>query len=316
MPSIKLWVIEQLSLLLNSEHPNIELLLKQDLENRKQESECVEVLCVFYAAHSKGYKCPQDLGSYIKARSTLSDLLLSKLIKNSGELGEYAYPFIPVIKIGSDNHRFNFFQGTHVPHLYCSWLEKEEQRTGIPFTKHYEMEWSNTFEYMPPAETQIDYFLGSDRQRSTGQFYTQASHRGRSAYLRTIELAKQFYGMPDTYAEHLSIVALPIEPAYIGLEARKPNWLPEWDKNSNLDADSITKFVNHALAKFDSINDSRSLLAFSLPIKIGENTWIDLSIVKAYSNRRLRRRFSIRRTLRVHYCWKPTRPRDNLRIQQ
>lgn len=281
VPSIKLWVIEQLALLLISNHPNMEFLLKQDLANRKQESECVEVLCVFYVAHSKGYKCPQDLGGYIKARSTLSDLILSQLTKNHDELGEYAYPFIPVIKIGSDNHRFSYFQGTHVPRLYLSWLEKEEQRSGIPFTKHYEMEWSNTFEYLPPAETQIDYFLGSDRQRSTGQFYTQASHRGRSAYLRTIELAKQVYGMPDTYAEHLSILALPIEPAYIGLEARKPNWLPEWDNNSNLDADSITKFVNHALAKFDSINDSRSLLAFSLPIKIDENTWIDLSVVKA-----------------------------------
>lgn len=281
VPSIKLWVIEQLALLLNSNHPNMEFLLKQDLANRKQESECVEVLCVFYVAHSKGYKCPKDLGSYIKARSTLSDLLLSQLTKNPDELGEYAYPFIPVIKIGSGNHRFNYFQGTHIPHLYFSWLEKEEQRTGIPFTKYYEMEWSNTYEYLPPAETQIDYFLGSERQRSTGQFYTQASHRGRSAYLRTIELAKQVYGMPNTYAEHLSILALPIEPAYIGLEARKPNWLPEWDNNSNLDADSITKFVNHALAKFDSINDSRSLLAFSLPIKIDENTWIDLSVVKA-----------------------------------
>lgn len=281
VPSIKLWVIEQLALLLISNHPNMEFLLKQDLASRKQESECVEVLCVFYVAHSKGYKCPQDLGSYIKARSTLSDLILSQLTKSPDELGEYAYPFIPVIKIGSDNHRFSYFQGTHVPRLYLSWLEKEEQRTGIPFTKYYEMEWSNTFEYLPPAETQIDYFLGSDRQRSTGQFYTQASHRGRSAYLRTIELAKQVYGMPDTYAEHLSILALPIEPAYIGLEARKPNWLPEWDNNSNLDADSITKFVNHALAKFDSINDSLSLLAFSLPIKIDENTWIDLSVVKA-----------------------------------
>ncbi|AGP82750.1 hypothetical protein I533_13950 [Alteromonas mediterranea MED64] len=280
VPSIKLWAIEQLASLLINDYPNIELFLQQDLASRKQESECIEVLCVFYVAHSKGYQCPQDLGRFVKARSTLSDLLLRKLIKNPGELGDYSCPFTPTIKITDNNFRFNYFQGSHVPRLYFSRLEYEEKNTGIPFTKYYEQEWINTFGYLPPAETQIDYFLGSDRQRSTGQFYTQASHRGRSAYLRTIELAKQFYGMPDTFAEHLSILALPIDPAYIGLEARKPDWIPEWNNNS-VNAEGITNFVNQALAKFDLSNDSRSLLAFSMPIKIDENTWIDLSVVQA-----------------------------------
>lgn len=281
VPSIKLWTIEQISLLLNSKHPNIELLLKQDLASRKQESECVEVLCAFYVAHSKGYKCPQDLGSYIKARSTLSDLLIDKLTQSSEELGEYAYPFTPVISLRGDNHRFSYFQGTHIPRLYYSWLEKEEQRTGIPFTDYYEMEWSNTFEYLPSSETQIDYFLGSDRQRSTGQFYTQASHRGRTAYLRTIEVAKKFYDMPDTYAEHLSILALPIEPAYTEFKPQKPIWLPEWDRNSTSDIEGISQFVKVAMANFNSIDDSQALLAFSIPIRIDEHNWIDLSIVRA-----------------------------------
>lgn len=281
IPSVKLWAIEQISLLLNSWHPKIEPLLVQDLAGRKQESECIEVLCVFYVAHSKGYECPQDLGRHIKARSTLSDLLIKNLIQSPSEFGEYAYPFTPDICLGVDNHRFNYFQGSHVPHLYFSWLKKEEHRTGIPFTKYYELEWSNTFEYLSPAETQIDYFLGSDRQRSTGQFYTQASHRGRSAYLRTIEVAKQFYGMPDAYAESLSILALPIEPAYTGIKPYKPAWLPKWDSSWNPDADGIAQFVKLALANFDSIKGSQCLLAFSLPIKIDENTWIEVTVVKA-----------------------------------
>ena len=281
IPTIKLMAIEQIALLLNSKHPKIELLLKQDLANRKQESECVEVLCVFYIACANGYDCPVDLGSYIKARSALSDQLLNKLIHNPDEFGDYAYPFVPAMSLGSNNQRFNYFQGTHVPLLYSSWLEKEERRTGIPFTKHYEMEWINTFEYQPSSETQIDYFIGSDRQRSTGQFYTQASHRGRSAYLRTIELAKQFYDMPDTYAEHLSILALPIEPAYTGLKPQKPAWLPEWDNNGIVDVGGISKFVKLALSNFATNVESQDLLALSLPIKIDEQNWFDLTIVKA-----------------------------------
>lgn len=281
IPSVKLWTIEQISLLLSSQQPKVESLLVQDLADRKQESECVELLCVFYVAQSKGYTCPQDLGRHITARSTLSDLLIKSLIQSPSEFGEYAYPFAPHICLGVDNHRFSYFQGSHVPRLYFSWLQKEENRTGIPFTKYYELEWCNTFEYLPPAETQIDFFLGSDRQRSTGQFYTQASHRGRSAYLRTIKVAKQFYGMPGTYAEHLSILALPIEPAYTGIKPYKPAWLPKWDSNWNADADGIAQFVKLALYNFDSTKDSQSLLALSLPIKIDENTWIEVTIVKS-----------------------------------
>lgn len=281
VPSVKLWVIEQLSLLLVDGHPKVEDLLKEDLASRKQESECVEVLCVFFIAKSKGYDCPTDLGCYIKARSTLSDLILSELVSNPKYFGAYAYSFAPVICLDSDNHRFEYFQGNHVPLLYHSWLKKEEQRTGIPFTGHYQSEWNNTFEYQPSSDTTIDYFFSGDRQRTTGQFYTQASHRGRSAYLRTIEVAKQFYGMPDSYAAHLSIPALPIEPAYIGLSPQKPAWMPGWEDETPPDRDNLVQFVKEILVNFAKAEGSVDLLALSLPIKLDNNRWIDLTIVKA-----------------------------------
>ncbi len=284
IPSVKLWVLERLSLLLIDEHPKIEDLLKAELSNRKQESECVEVLCVFYIAKSKGYVCPNNLGSYIKARSTLSDLLLFKLISNPKEFGTYAHNFSQFILLEGDNNRFEYFQGNHVPLLYNSRLENEEQRTGIPFTCYYQSEWNNTFKYQPSSSTNIDYFLSSDRQRTTAQFYTQASHRGRSAYLRTIEVAKQFYGMPDSYAEHLSILALPIEPAYIGFNPQKPIWLPEWGGEKLPNRDNLTQFVEQALANFVKADDSLDLLALSLPMKLDDNNWIDLTVVKAIKN--------------------------------
>lgn len=281
IPSIKLLVIEQLSLLLVDGHQKVEDLLKEDLASRKQESECVEVLCVFFIAKSKGYVCPNDLGCHIKARSTLSDLILSELVSNPKDFGRYAYPFSPIIFLDSDNHRFEYFQGNHVPLLYHSLLKKEEQRTGIPFTDYYQSEWNNTFEYQPSSATTIDYFLSSNRQRATGQFYTQESHRGRSAYLRTIEVAKQFYGMPDSYAAHLSIPALPIEPAYIGLYPQKPTWLPGWEDEVPPDRNNLIQFVTEALANFSKAEDSVDLLALSLPIKLDNNRWIDLTVVKA-----------------------------------
>ena len=281
IPTVKLWTTDQLSQLLIAGNPRVEELLKEDLANRKQESECVEVLCVFFVAKSKGYACPNDLGLHIKARSTLSDLILSELESTSGDFGEYAYPFSPFVSFNNGNNRFEYYQGSHVPLLYNSWLKKEERRTGLPFTSHYQSEWSSTFEYQPSAETAVHYFLGSDRHKATGQFYTQASHRGRSAYLRTIEVAKQFYDMPDSYAEQLSILALPIEPAYMALTPQKPTWLPEWEMKNCPDREGLINFVEEVLESFEKVDDSLDLLALSWPIKLDDDRWIDLTVVKA-----------------------------------
>ena len=283
IPSVKLWVIDQLSLLLIAQHPKVEELLKEDLASRKQESECIEVLCIFFIAKSKGYVCPNDLGHYIRARSTLSDLILSELLSTSVEFGEYAYPFSPFIIFDHDNNRFEYYQGNHVPRVYYSWLKKETRKTGLPFTDYYQTEWNNTFEYQSSTATSIDYFFSGDRRRSTGQFYTQVSHRGRSAYLRVIELAKEFYDMPDSYAKALSIPALPIDPAYIGLVPQKPKWLPVWNEKNSPIEDNLINYVKEALANFSKIDGSNDLLAFSLPIKIDENNWVDLTVVKMNS---------------------------------
>ncbi len=284
IPTIKLLVIEQISQLLVDRHSKIEELLLEDLTSRKQESECVEVLSVFLVAKEKGYTAPINLGLYVKARSTLSDLILSKLNSDPKNFGSYSYPFTPEIYLDGDNHRFEYYQGNHVPLLYNTLLMKEEKRTGMPFTYHYNSEWNNTFEYQPVEGISIDYFLSGDRQRSTGQFYSQASHRGRSAYLRTIEVAKQFYGMPDSYAGHLAIPALPIEPAYTGLSPKTPAWLPKWEGEVLPSEEDLIKYINDILNSFSEADASLDLLALSLPIKLGSNSWVDLTLVKAVAD--------------------------------
>ncbi|MGJ3502124.1 hypothetical protein, partial [Piscirickettsia salmonis] len=281
VPTIKLLVIEQISKLLADRNTEIENLLIEDLANRKQESECVEVLCVFLVAKCNGYTPPQGLGRSINARSSLSDLLLSNLISNPNTTGTYIYPPKSTIHLEGKNHRFHYFQGHDVPRIYESKLKKEEQRTGIPLTDYYISEWNNTFQYQPPSATQIDYFLGNERQRSTGQFYTQASHRGRSAYLRVIDMAKLYYGMPDTYAFNLSVLALPIEPAYIGTSPQKPLWLINWKKGEFPNKENLIKFISEVLSAFERNDDSLELLALSFPILLDTEKCVDLTIVKA-----------------------------------
>jgi hypothetical protein len=102
--------------------------------------------------------------------------------------------------------------------------------------------------------------------------------------LRTIEVAKQFFGMPDSYATHLSILALPIEPAYFGLNPQKPTWLHEWKDEIPPDRDNLINFVKEILANFALEDDSLDLLALAFPIKLDDNRWIDLTVVKAIAD--------------------------------
>ncbi|MGB0732990.1 MAG: hypothetical protein ACPGPF_04470, partial [Pontibacterium sp.] len=133
----------------------------------------------------------------------------------------------------------------------------------------------------PGFSTDIQFFFSGDRQRSTGQFYTQASHRGRSAYLRALQLAKEYYGMPDEYAASIAIPALPIEPAYIGLRPRIPAWIPVWNHSKQPNTHELTIYAKEILASFKAEDESVDLLSASYPIRLDENNWIDFTIVKA-----------------------------------
>ncbi|MEP4545758.1 MAG: NACHT domain-containing protein [Saccharospirillum sp.] len=284
VPSIKLWVIDQISQLLIDTHPNIEKLVLKDLSSRKLESECIEVLCLIFIAKEKGYLPPKDLGLHIHSRSLLSDTFLLDIEPGTTNLGSYITPASPMPLTYGDNNRFEYFQGTHVPRIYYSNLKKEERRSGFPFTEYFKSEWNNTFNYRPPSGTAIDYFLNEDRWRNTGQFYSEASHRGRSAYLRAIQVAINHGGMPVRYAEQISTPAIPIEPTYIDLSTDRPEWLAIWDKELKPTEKHIRDYILLCKKNHQESGDDEDLVAFSTPIRIDENNWIDLTVSKGFWN--------------------------------
>jgi len=293
IPSIKLWVIEQVSTLLINSHPNIENLILDDLSSRLQESECVEVLCLFLIAKYKGYEVPISLGNFINARSVLSDMIVRELNPDTDGFGEYALEVSPVPIIPSGNNQFDYFQGSHFPQIYSTHLRREEKKSFIPFTEYFRSEWSRTFKYCPASGTDIQYFINTDRMKNTGQFYTTASHRARSAFLRTIEIAKKIFGMPDGYAEGLATPALPIEPAYVGVIPQKPDWVLEWFNEIAPTQDKIAVYLKGCIRKFSLKNELFDLAAFSFPIKIDKNTWIDITVSKVITNREVPSEFKV-----------------------
>src|SRR5690606_27867834 len=71
------------------------------------------------------------------------------------------------------------------------------------------------------------------------------------------------------------------------LRPQKPKWLPEWEGEESPDEDHVIHFVEKALSNFEQTNDCNELLAFSLPLKIDDNNWVDLTIVKMHAESEL-----------------------------
>lgn len=278
VPTIKLFVIQQLAKLLLEKTILVEDALIKELQETKQESEYIEVLSILLIAKDFGYKPNIEFGKYINARTTLSDMIIDEL--KLTQKGKYSTNFYPHIIYYEDDKGFEKSQGEHVQLIYKTILKKEEDKTNIPFVDHYQSEWVRTFEYAPSKSDNIDYFFGSKR-KNTAQFYTTTTHRGRSAYLRVLEIAKQFYGMPKDYANHLATPALPIETTYNNVSPIKPNWIVKWTYKNEINESNLIDFVNQCVYNLQKKDIDLELGSLSFPFQIDENNWLDITIVKA-----------------------------------
>ena len=278
VPTIKLFVVQQLAQLLLVKTILVEDTIIKLLQETKQESECIEILSILLIAKYFGYKSSLEFGKYINARSILSDMIIDEL--KLTKKGKYSTSFTPYIINSEDDKGFKKAQGGHVHLIYKTLLQKEEDKTDIPFVDYYQSEWVRTFEYAQSKSDNIDYFFGSKRE-NTAQFYTTTTHRGRSAYLRVLEIAKQFYGMPKDYANHLATPALPIEPTYNKVSPIKANWIAKWIYKDEVNESNMLDFVNKCIVNLEQEDKDLELGSFSFPFQIDENNWLDITIVKA-----------------------------------
>ncbi|WP_345985737.1 AAA family ATPase [Sulfurimonas sp. HSL-1656] len=276
--TIKLWVSQQLAGLLVEMPEKIEDVLLSALSKCEQESECIEVLAVFLIAKDFGYKPIKEIGEFIHTRSVLSEMLIEDL--GLSVKGYFAADFEPLWVSDPENNSFEQAQGQYVPLVYKHTLEEEEKKTDIPFSEFYESEWNRTFKYASAVNNEISYFLNSDFEGSTGSFYTNNSHRGRSAFLRVIEIGRKFFRMPDHYAEILAIHALPIEPAYIHLRPIKPKWLPEWTYGNDVTETNLTQFIRQCASNLNDSEQDAVLGALAFPIQIDKDSWVDLTVLR------------------------------------
>ncbi len=279
LPGPKWWAMQELAdLLANSYYQSqVEELLRSELMNCGFETEVVELLFVFWMAQFRGYVAQPVLPNYVRARSVLSSMLLYEITPEASSKGELSSPLLLAPQGFSPDDDFNAAQGHEVPRIFIHELNRLEEMSRFPFLAQYAFEWARSLVRVPPRGHSIDYFLRGSQDGMTGQFVTQNSHRGRSAYLRTILVAKEFWDMPDSWVTQSSLLALPINPTLASMRSSKPPWLNDLGFPGPVTRESIEAFIRNTIYSCNQRSEI-ILAALSFPIQFSENEIIDLNL--------------------------------------
>lgn len=255
-----------------------EYALLQQLSSRKLEAEVVEVLCIFWmATQAYGYSPSLKLAESIPKSSILSDLLLESFgmfAEDDEELEEAPDDF----EIPQD---FDGVQGSDLPRMFRTSMGELESRTGFPFVRQMAFEWAANLSAYPDAPFQGDpwHFSRPLGDGFIGQLSSRTALRGISAYLRTLAVAEEFWGMPTNHSEAKALLALPVHPTLALLRPQRPDWFPEkTDFDGGIEA--MESSVRAMVARLEAARPDDELIAFSSPIVISMGRCVEVSIVR------------------------------------
>lgn len=278
--STRWWTMQQLAARLGDSATRIETesALLQLLSSRKLEAEAVEVLCIFWMAIRCGYSPVPELAESISKPSLLSTLLIEScglsIHSDNTHLQEAPEDF----DIPED---FNGVQGVDLPRMFRTSMKRLETHSGYPFVKQMAFEWKQNKAAYPDAPYQGDpwHFTLPLGHGFIDQLSARAALRAISAYLRTLAVAKQFWGMPLKFVHENLLLALPIHPSLAFLRPHRPEWFPEltgFDGN----ADDIETAFKTLISQITISRPGDELIAFSSPVMISMERCLEVSVVR------------------------------------
>jgi hypothetical protein len=228
-PATRWWTMQELAARLGelASKDNTEAALLQFLRTRKLEAEVVEVLCIFWmAARGHGYAPFAELAAIVPAPSTLSELFLVDLGLSTPTRAAHLEETPEQFEISDD---FEAVQGSDLPRIFRTSLHRLEGHTGLPFVRQMAYEWATNRMAYPDAPYQGDpwHFTRPLGRGFRGQYSARAALRAISAYLRTLGVAKQRWGMPPRLSDQEALLALPLHPTLALLRQIRPHWFPQ-----------------------------------------------------------------------------------------
>lgn len=276
------WAMQELAALLLSPetHGAVSKRLLEEVTRCRLEAEAVEVLCIFWMAVKQGCGSLPDLVSALTRPSLLAALLLSDM-----ELKLRRGPNPPLEMVPEDFEvpaRFRDIQGIDVPRIYHTRLVQLERDTGLPFVSQCAFEWSRTEGAYPEAPIQGDlgYFIRPFGDGATGSFASRAMLRMMTAYQRTLDVARVFWGAPEEIVWPLAVAALPVDPTLAFLRPARPSWVPDLGNQVTADATSVKAFIGSMCDAMAVAQSGAVLLAFVSPVYVDSYEIVELSVVR------------------------------------
>lgn len=222
LPEVRWWCIQELAKLLP--HAELESFLHSEMEGASLETDLVELLCIFWLAKQRGYHA-FGLAAHVTAKSHLSTLLLKsiseKLLVDGnyyGTLMEVPFDFLPSIE-------FLDLKG-RLPKIYFSELRRLEERGQCPLEKQFAFEFDQKRLLYSglSLEDSFSYYFRPISERLTGQVINRFVQIARSAFLRTLSLACETWGMPYSLGNQRALWATPVAPYLASLQPQAPEW--------------------------------------------------------------------------------------------
>jgi hypothetical protein len=280
VPSVRWWAIQEIASLLSSEAfgGQVEEALIEQLSATFFETEVAELLFVFWITSRDGYLVPDKLGATIAARSFLSSLLLHDAGYGGVSHGSLSSPLLLSPTIFPPPVDLVRAEGHDVPRIYGTQLRRLEKSSGHPFLAQFAFEWTSSATRSTPIWLDVSHFFSREREGVTAQFVTQASHRGRSAYLRVLDIASAYWGLPVDIQADFALDALPLDPLLARMRPVTPTWLVHWPHEWAANTETISNYVRGMVTRFEHDNGNQVLGAFSCLIHQSNLEVLDLTV--------------------------------------
>lgn len=243
------------------------------------ESQCLEALCPLLVATPNPAVIAR-IRRAVARPSLASDLLLSLATGHPGVV-----PSWTGCHSGSAPHLLTLTQeeqalraDTLIPPVFIHQLEALENRSCRPFLRQWAFEFSVlSNRYNGVRDGHLGYFLASEPS-NVGHFVAGKGHLARSAYLRVLAFAVEYWDMPEEVALQYAATACPAEPIFLRLAPQPP---PPWAYfvHSRTAADTAdAQALAHLVIQRTEKELQRRIMHFSLAVVDGPLCHAELEV--------------------------------------
>lgn len=279
--SARWWAMQELAAWLGDPAVSVdaESALLQMLRSRKLEAEVVEVLCIFWmAVQGYGYSPTAELAEIIPRPSLLSRLF----VESCGLSVQAVEPDLKEVpedfEIPDD---FDGVQGVDLAKIFRTSMNELEAYSRLPFVRQMAFEWTENQEAYPkePYQGGLWHFAPSQGKGLGAHISARSAVRAISAYLRTLDVAKQLWNMPPELASTRSLLALPVHPTLALLRPQRPDWFLA-STNFDGDTEAVESAFRTLLDSFEKARPGDELIAFSSPVVMSMERCVEVSLVR------------------------------------